>query len=576
MHTCTGTTRRGGRLAAGLTLFTLTLVASLALAQDKKTPPAAAPAKDVKIIPDAWKQAKAGALATPQEVDRLINQAHQRDKLEPSSKTTDSEFLRRVSLDLTGQLPTADEVTQFMADKDPKKRAKVIDKLLESEAFNQHWTRYWRDVMGAHATESGRRRLSGQFETWLTDQFKNKKSWAEITKAIVTANGDIRFDGTASSNPASWVYLLHSGNEASVERAAETSRVFLGMQIQCAQCHDHPTDIWKQNQFHEFAAYFARLRDRPIFEEMRILGFTLTSPQFGQEHRIPDKNDPRRGTVVHPKFLTNGESASRGLNDTQRRETLAKLITSKDNYWYSAAYVNRMWAELMGQGFTMPVDNMGPLQDVVYPEVLLRVSTSFRDSDYDIRGLFRLVMNTEAYQRQIRLGDAPSIHLGFAGVYPARLRADQLYDSLVAVLGPLSGGPIGGKPFGDKPAKPAKPFGGQFGFRNIFNDAFGFDPSTRVDEVEGSVSQALLMMNNQVINSRISATGQTNLARLLRSSPKDDDAVKAMYMHTLARRPSERELQTAMEYIRKVGNRNEAFEDLQWVLINSTEFQTRK
>jgi len=535
--------------------------------------------RDPKTIPEAWKQAKPGPVATPAEIDRLLLSAWQRDGLEPSPRVGDAEFVRRVHLDLVGVLPTAEEVKKFVEDKDPRKREKLIETLLESDAFNIHWARYWRDVISAHATEQNVRRFSGQFQTWLSQQFKAKKNWGEIAREIITAKGQIRFNGQPheAANPAVYMHLLHSGNEAANERAAETSRVFLGIQIQCAQCHDHPTDIWKRIQFHEMAAYYARVRDRLVREEERFVGIELFSPPFAQEHRLADgnNNNPRKpaGTVVHPRFLTNGAAPARNLRDDQRRDALAASITAKDNYWFSAAYVNRMWAELMGQGFTMPVDNMGPLQDVVYPEVLLRLSTSFRDSDYDIRGLFRLIMNTKAYQQEIRLGDAPSIHLGFASVYPTRLRADQLYDSLVAVLGPLNqGGPLGGKPFAGKPG----PLGRGFDFRFQFNQAFDFDPSTRPDEVEGSVSQALLMMNNPAINSRISATGQTNLARLLRDHAKDDDAVRALYTQVLSRKPTDRELSTAMEYIRKVGRRADAFEDLLWVLINSTEFQTRK
>jgi hypothetical protein len=528
-------------------------------------------AKNVPVMPEAWKTV-AKAPATSAEIDQLLSKALKADKLSPSTRTSDEQFIRRVTLDLTGKLPLPADVTEFMADKDPKKRAKLIDRLLASDDFAQHWARYWHDVIVSRATDERIKRLgiTKAFTDWLTDQLKANRNWGQIAREMMTVDGALKYgpDSNDASNGAAVFLLCHQGAEAAVERAAETSRVFMGIQIQCAQCHDHPSDIWKRQQFHELTAFYARLREQPIRDGQRITGIQLVS-RPGGEHQMPNLNDPKQTTTIQPKFLT-GESYNAGRNDADRRKALAEWITSKENYWFSAAFVNRAWGEMMGQAFYQPVDCMGPLQQATYPEVLLRMAGSFQATDYNVKELFRLIANSEAYQRQIRLGDSPDEHLHFAGAYPTRLNADTLWDALLGALGPMPGGP---RP---QATGPAARFAGRFGLERQFKDAFGFDPSTKSDEVEGSIPQALMLMNNPAITGQMRAAGNTVLAKILTAYPQDEEAIRMVYLRTLARKPTNKELDTCRDYVRKVGNRPEAFEDILWSLINSTEFQTKR
>jgi len=518
------------------------------------------------ITAEMWKQAPTTPLQAG-EIDRLISQELTRSKITPAPLTTDEQFMRRVWLDLTGQLPMPADIDEFLKDRNADKRAKMIDRLLESEPFIRHWARYWREVIASRVTDNFARISAPQFERWMAEQIRANKKWSEITRTLLLANGPMRFDGKEPNGPA---FFLGSrrGADASTERAAETSRVFLGIQIQCAQCHDHPSDVWKRQQFHEFTAYFARLRDRPIFEEKRLVGFQLTSVPFG-EYQMPSKDDPKRKSAVQPRFL-DGKAPSRGLADTPRRTSLVDSIVSKDNPWFAAAYVNRMWGEFMGQSFYQPVDDMGPQKEAVFPTVMTRLAGSFRGSDYDTKALLRAILNSETYQRQIRPGESLDQHLMFASVYPTRLRADALWQSLTGALGSLNAGPGG---FGGKKGFGPGGFGG---FEGQFKQEFNFDPSTRPEEVEGSVAQALMMMNNKAINQKIKATGTNLLARILATHSDNDEAVKAVYLRALARRPTERELTRCREHIRTVGNRAEAFEDILWALLNSAEFQTKR
>src|SRR5262249_14005695 len=214
------------------------------------------------------------------------------------------------------KLPSPADVAAFVADGGPRKRAKFIDKLLASEAYTKHWAGYWRDVLSARIADRRGLALERAFEKWMTEQLKANYGWDQIVRAMLTADGSCRFDD-GGQHGAAFFLASHFGNDAANEQAAETARVFLGIQIQCAQCHDHPSDQWKRVQFHELAAYFARVRERPMREEMKPVGVQLISAPRG-EHEMPDKNDPKKTFLTHPRFL-DGKAASKDRPDLERR-----------------------------------------------------------------------------------------------------------------------------------------------------------------------------------------------------------------------------------------------------------------
>src|ERR1043165_9080265 len=191
------------------------------------------------------------------EIDRLIDAELSRLGAKPAPKTTDEQFIRRVYLDLTGKLPSPKDIEEFLKYKAADKRAKLIDKLLDTDECSKHWGQYWRSVITTRTTIDFRlQQVVPQFERWMTEQYKSNKSWSAITHDILTASGKVMY-AEPDKNAQAFFLLSRRGADAQTEIAAETSRVFLGIQIQCAQCHDHPSDVWKRKQFHEFAAYFA-------------------------------------------------------------------------------------------------------------------------------------------------------------------------------------------------------------------------------------------------------------------------------------------------------------------------------
>ena len=201
-----------------------------------------------------------------QEIEKLLTEAD----VSPAPVIGDEDFLRRVSLDITGVPPSAAEVTLFSLNPSENKRSQLIDRLLEEQGFAQNWSRYWRDVIFSRATDTRTSRFQRVFEAWMTEQLSENQPWDEIVTEMITATGDV------SENGATALLMVHGGDPTEI--AAETSRIFLGIQIQCANCHDHPTDQWKREDFHQLAAFFPRVRFRTVREDNRR-SFAIESVQ---------------------------------------------------------------------------------------------------------------------------------------------------------------------------------------------------------------------------------------------------------------------------------------------------------
>jgi hypothetical protein len=532
------------------------------------------------------------ATLRPAEIDALFDRLHAEARTEPAPVVGDEAFVRRVYLDVTGKLPAPGRVESFCRDGDPEKRARLIDELLESPDYARNWGRYWRDVFQFHATNTNPVQVRfPMIEDWLSEQFARNAPWDEVATALITAAGSNEADAAVN-------FTLGQMGQP-VELAGEVARVFLGVQIQCAQCHDHPTDPWKRQQFHEFAAFFAGLQPpRPSIPpaqakaQGRLPGYVVPVQRGFPRYTMPDLKDPQAQIPVAPRFflaLGTEESAPApvpaGLTSDQRRALAASYVTGQDNPWFARAFVNRVWYALTGNGFYQPVDDMGPARTAFAPGVLEAIASQWQQGGYDVRWLFRTILNTRTYQREVRTPDSPSPER-FAANCPSRLRADQLLDSLAQALDvPLD------RPFGGMgPGMGMAPGGGQggnglgamyrqrvFNPRMPFTVTFGVDPSTPNEDVLGTIPQALYLMNSPQVNRAIDGRArQTVLGRILAEHAGNHEALEALYLRVLARRPNAQELDVCDGYLARVGDRTEAFEDILWNLINSTEFASRR
>jgi hypothetical protein len=510
------------------------------------------------------------------EIDRLLASETRGDaKGQIAKKCDDETFLRRASLDLVGKPPRLEEVLSFTLDPDANKREKLVDRLLADSKYGENWARYWRDVVMYRRTEE-RALISAQaLADYLTSEFNKNTPWDKLATSFITALGDVAEEGHTG------LIMAQAGQPE--ETVAEISRIFMGIQIQCAQCHDHPTDRWKREQFHELAAFFPRVAVRPgrpgdirtfavVADDGPARNFGNNNQRFrgSPEHYMPDLQKPgEKGKLMTPVFFATGQSLKTGTRDSDRRGQLAEWLTSSKNEWFAKAFVNRIWAELAGEGFYDPVDDMGPDRECSAPQTLDYLAASFVSSGHDVKQLYRTIMATDTYQRQSQSRRTPD-GTPFLANCPQRLRGDQLFNQLMSVLGISEGG-------GGAMARGPMAFrGAQRGPRGLFNAAFGYDPSAHREEVAGSIPQALLMMNSPLVNQAIGVRGSSGLGRILADIKDNEAVVSELYLKTLSREPTAKEVQTCLAHVKQVSDRNEAFEDILWSLVNSTEFLHRK
>lgn len=615
---------------------------------------------EVKIAGTSTQGATASDVA--KDVDARISGELRKASVAIADRCSDEDFLRRSSLDIAGQLPSPDDVVAFRKDADPDKRAKLIDKLLESEEFGINWSRYWRDVIYMRSTEQRARLNQGQFETWMADQWNKGVGWNTTATALLTATGNVE------EHPET-ALIFAQGADAS-EVAAEACRIFLGIQLQCANCHDHPSDIWKREQFHQLAAYFPRISERrlpdmtkPGFEivsvnndrrpndfmrenpERFIARFDrnrdnkLSKEEFSAgpammdrarprmkaemkadmkdakppammierifdaadsnkdglltvaeiksmpappnmrrgstEHHMADLQNPAsEGTLIEPKFFVDGSTLPHGRSDDERRQAVAKAFTSPSNPWFSRAFVNRIWAEMLGEGFYAPVDDLGPKRTPRFPEALDLLCQQFVASGHNPKWLIRTIANTDAYQRKIQPKPVSEDALPFASATPVPLRSDVIFNSLIQVFG-VTEDELGGR----GPRGPMPP-AGMMGYRQKprfgFDMLFGTDPSTPKDEITGTIPQSLMMMNSRRYRAGMSVRPESRLGKILQENKDNGAALTQLYLLVLARDPSPNEVQICTDYIAEVKARPEAFEDLMWSLLNSSEFISRR
>lgn len=558
------------------------------------------------------------------EVDALILQAESSENL---PLTDDAAFLRRLSLDLVGRPPSAGEFTRFGLDPDPDKRLNAGRQLLNSEEYAVNWSRYWRDAIFVRATNVRAGIVRPAFEDWMTANLRENRSWTAVVTDLLTATGPVNENGSTA------LIFAHEGEPEEI--AAEASRLFLGIQIQCANCHDHPWDHWKREQFHQFVAFFPRisLRRDPRSDNMfdfeissvnrdqsrrpGLSSFVLTRidrnrdgfisegeakgslvervfsgpakdfvdrngdgrlsveelrtaqppdnnrPGQGQaEHYMPNLAEPNvRGTLIHPAFFADTDlKIPHSLDDMSRRETAAELITQ--NKWFATAVVNRLWSELTGTAFYTPIDDIGPDRQAVHEDALQRLADGFVANDCDMNWLFRTITATKIYQR----GISPKAE-GFVRCEPLPLRADQLYDSLCQTLN-VTSLPL---QFTGRRAPNARR--GDPG-RLQFETTFAFDPSTPRADISGSIPEALFLMNSPELETLIRDTGPNSLiSRISRTVLTDEDVVRELYLATVTREPTEREVDICLQHISAADSRREGLENVLWSLINSVEYR---
>lgn len=484
-------------------------------------------------------------------IDALIEARLKAEKVEPAALSDDAEFLRRVTLDLTGRLPRPDRVRAFLGSKEADKRARLIDQLLASPDFGRHWGRVWHNAL--MPLDDGKRAYDEGLIDWLAKGLNDNRKWGEIASDLVTATGK------ADESPqVAFLAALKAPDKMSQRVAG----VFLGINMECAECHNHPHTQWRQkDDYWAMAAFFSRVKvgtTRGKAKSSRVP--TLTEARGKLEARIPRTALAAANAKVGAGFPGLGQKAG-GPADPSRK-ALASWMTAPENPYFAAATANRVWGHFFGRGLVSPVNNLHDGSAATHPEALALLAGEFRCSGSDLKHLVRCVCLTRAYQRTSRAEKEAEAQEELYGRMAARVLApDVFYDVLVQALEvphitvPNSP-PSGGK----KAPRTVTP---RELFVNTFRQAEG--PTPR--EYDHGVLQVLQLLNWKEFN-----TGGGVVKRLLDARTPHEQAVEELYLRCLSRLPSEAEKGKALAYVKKRGGSREAFDSVLWALINSSEF----
>jgi hypothetical protein len=471
--------------------------------------------------------------------------------LAPSPPCTDAEFLRRVMLDTIGTTPTVAEVDDFLAETNPAKRVRLVDRLLDRPEYVDYWSLKWGDILRVNGEKLGKQGMLA-FNLWLRNSFRENKPVDRMVDELVTAQGSIFTNG-----PANYFRVANGPDDL----AETTAQVFMGVRLQCAKCHHHPFESYGQDDYYGLAAYFARIRTKGSQE------FGL----FGGEQVVfvapaGDVFQPRSGKKMAPRPL----GAEPADDPVDRRRALARWLTEKGNPWLARNVANRYWGYLMGKGLVNPIDDLRETNPPSNPELLDALASEFVTGGFDLKKLLRLILTSNTYQLSaLPTPDNRLDTTAFTHYTLKRLTAEQLLDAVNAATGTVEKFPL--QPAGTRAISLPDTT-----YPSYFLDTFGRPLRVQACECERSgdptLGQALHLMNGDLVNRKVTqADGR--LTRLMRD-PKltDDTLVDALYHVTFNRPPTADERASARALIADAPSRAVGAQDLFWGLLNSKEF----
>jgi len=553
------------------------------------------------VTPDGAGARPAGPIPRRNFIDEFIFGKMERDGIPHAPLASDADFCRRAHLDLTGRIPEPSALEAFVASTDPGKRDKLIDQLVASSAYVAKWTYWFGDLAGTNSNRIG---TDGRnlFYRYIYDSLHMDRPYDELAGELLTASAGSNWYAGPASYLARWVVIGNTcadtvHEDTSDEIAVHAYRHFLGINLQCVSCHDgarhlEKINLWladrKRAQLWQQAAFFGRTR------VLRRVEIATDRDEYSIDDKGPGYQANARSVVrlprggqgmVEPVFLLTGERPQPGK---PLRQELARMITSHPQF--ARATVNIFWAELMGVGIVDPpwefdLGRMDPAKpppapwtvQATHPELLEALAQDFRQNGYSLRRLFQRIARSGAYQLSSRFPGQwkDSYAPYYARKFARRLTAEELHDAMVLASGLTTPIPIRGTDlrvrFATETRSPEdfRPFKDASFFLEIFGQP-NRDFSERSNE--GSISQAILLMNSPFVREKIRAGPGSHLAKLLDQQPAlgDDQITAELYLRYLARPPTPEELAMARDAIRP--HRRRGFEDLQWVLANKLEF----
>ena len=480
-------------------------------------------------------------------IDEQVAEKLRAMRIESAGLATDGEFARRAYLDVLGVLPTVDEARAFLDDRRPDKRARLIDELLERPEYADYWATKWGDLFANSVLTSSDG--TAYLQDWLRAAFRENKPYDEFVTEILTSTGSTWEVGAVSyfSRPIEDVVTL-------------TAQAFLGLSLECARCHDHPSANWKREDFISTAAFFSQLAGKglrpPPVESIHYL-------KYDQEYRHPETKQ-----VVKPRFLDGTEPLIRPLED--RRAVLARWITSPDNPWFARATVNRIWNQFMGAPLVDPVDDFRSTNPPTNAALLDRLAADFAESGFDLHHLMRRILSSNTYQLSSMPHPASrGDDINYSRFYLKRLTAEQLMDSIVQVTGAPQDY-LGYYP-GVRAVNLADP-----GVPSPFLDMFD-RPKRDAAKCERSESvslrQAMHLLVGDTLNEKLDASSEDGeIARLIDAGKSDAEIIDHFYLASLTRYPGAEEKDYCLSVISKADERARGLRNAVWAILSTNEF----
>lgn len=502
-------------------------------------------------VPYAGKD-DSSVIAKSNFIDDSIAAEWRKLKLTPAPPVDDAAFLRRVSLDLTGSLPTVEEVRRFADSRDPARRAKLIDELLDRPEYVDYWSLKWGDLLRAHRRALGEKGLKS-FNGWLRQGLRDNRPLDGMVRELLTARGNLYTNG-----PVAYFFI-----DTNPEDLAETTtQIFLGIRLQCAKCHHHPFEVWSQDDYYGMAAFFTRVQRKDTKEEGQFGGSQSVSLSGKGIMRFP-------GTMraIFPRPL--GQDAVQSKPGDDSREDLAKWLTAKDNPFFARNIVNRYWGYLFGRGLVEPIDDLRATNPASHPALLDALAKDFVAHNFDVKHLLRIMCNSRAYQLASEIApkrDADGTF--FTHFRPRRMQAEVLLDAINQAAG------VDEKFTGVAPGTRAIALPDP-SVVSYFLETFGRPIRTSTCECarasEPDLRQALHLINSESLHAKLTDKAG-RVARLLAAKKSNLEIARELYLTTLSRLPNDREQATIERLLASAPTRQEGLEDLLWTLVNCPEF----
>ena len=515
-------------------------------------------------------------------IDSQIETAWADADIKAVDQATDLEWCRRVYLDLIGRIPSVEEVLQYKNDNRHNKQSVLVDRLLGeeyTEEYAKHWANVWTTILVGR--DDGNRMIDRDgMRKYLQSSWESNIPYDQFVEELLTATGDNATREEATSFNGATNFLSGKLADGGLQATAKTAQIFLGLQVQCTQCHNHPFNSGvKQNQFWELNAFFRQTRALRRFDGgRRVAWIELVDEDFAGQGGDPDEAEIfyelRNGLVkvAYPVFVDGTEISRSGLlpgvlddgtpYGVNRRQELASLIRS--NPLFPKAIVNRIWAYFLGYGFTAPIDDFGAHNPPTHPALLDGLSQRFTEYSYDLKSLMRWIVLSKPYSLSSRMKggsttDTPDsgVQPHFSRFYVRQMEPEQLYDSLLVAT----------------KADQSKSTGLQDRWLSQFVIAFGTDEGDSSTTFNGTIPQILMLFNGDLIQAATSLDQDGFLDQIVAANQTNRDKITALYVAALARWPSSSELRYANQLLlARKGQVKEALQDVWWALLNSNEF----